>query len=139
TKGEAYIKVRDVSGQSSGTASGLGLGNTPSVFTTLIDLRDNLLRNDSKAISEVSIAKIDEDLKRVLNLHAEVGSKTNRVDAAREKQENINLNLKKMLSSVENIDMAEAIIRMTELETAYQAALQTGAKVLQTTLMDFLR
>ncbi len=139
TKGEAYIKVRDVSGQSSGTASGLGLGNTPSIFTTLIDLRDNLLRNDSKAISEVSIAKIDEDLKRVLDLHAEVGSKTNRVDAAREKQQNINLNLKKMLSSVENIDMAEAIIRMTELETAYQAALQTGAKVLQTTLMDFLR
>ncbi len=139
TAGEPFIKVRDVSGKTSGTASGLGLGNTPSVFTSLMDLRDNLLRNDAKAISEVSIAKVDEDLRRVLNLHAEVGSKTNRVDAAKEKQENINLNLKKMLSSVENIDMAEAIIRMTELETAYQAALQTGAIVLQTTLMDFLR
>ncbi len=139
TAGEPYIKVRDVTGQSSGTASGLGLGNTPSVFTTLIDLRDNLLRNDSKAISEVSIAKIDEDLQRVLNLHAEVGSKSNRATASREKQENITLNLKKMLSSVEDIDMAEAIIRMTELETAYQAALQTGAKILQTSLLDFLR
>lgn len=139
TAGQAYIKVRDVSGKGDGTASGLGLGNTPSIFTSLMDLRDNLLRNDAKAISEVSIAKVDEDLRRVLNLHSEVGSKTNRVTAAKEKQENITLNLKKMLSSVENIDMAEAIIRMTELETAYQAALQTGAKVLQTTLMDFLR
>ncbi len=136
TAGEAYIKVRDVAGN--GTASGLGLGNTPSVFTTLIDLRDNLLRNDSKAISEVSIAKIDEDLKRVLDLHAEVGSKTNRVDAAKEKQENINLNLKEMLSSVEDLDMSEAIIRMTELETAYQAALQTGSKIMQMSLLDFL-
>jgi flagellar hook-associated protein 3 FlgL len=44
-----------------------------------------------------------------------------------------------MLSSVEDIDMAEAIVRMTELETAYQAALQTGARVMQTTLMEFLR
>lgn len=139
TAGEAYIKVRDVGSSGKGSASALGLGNTPSVFTSLMDLRDNLLRSDAKAISEVSIAKIDEDLKRVLNLHAEVGSKTNRVDASREKQENITLNLKKMLSSVENIDMAEAIVRMTELETAYQAALQVGAKVLQTTLMDFLR
>lgn len=137
TAGEAYIKVRDVAG--SGTASGLGLGNTPSVFTTLIDLRDNLLRNDSKAISEVSIVKIDEDLKRVLDLHAEVGSKTNRVNAAKEKQENINLNLKEMLSSVEDLDMSEAIIRMTELETAYQAALQTGSKIMQMSLLDFLR
>ena len=139
TMGEPYIKVRDVGGKSPNTASSLGLGNTPSVFTTLMDLRDNLLRNDAQAISEESIKKIDEDLKRVLNLHAEVGSKTNRATAAREKQENITLNLKKMLSSVENIDMAEAIIRMTELEVAYQAALQTGSKVMQTSLMDFLR
>ncbi|HNX76807.1 MAG TPA: flagellar hook-associated protein FlgL [Candidatus Rifleibacterium sp.] len=136
TAGEAFIKVRDVSGN--GVASSLGLGNTPSVFTTLIDLRDNLLRNDPKAISQVSIAKIDEDLTRVLNLHAEVGSKTNRVKAAKEKQENINLNLKEMLSSVEDLDMSEAIIRMTELETAYQAALQTGSKIMQMSLLNFL-
>lgn len=139
TKGEPYIKVRDVGGKSPNTASSLGLGNTPSIFTTMMDLRDNLLRNDPKAISEESIKKLDEDLRRILNLHAEVGAKSNRVSAAKEKQENITLNLKKMLSSVEDVDMAEAIIRMTELETAYQAALQTGAKVMQTTLMDFLR
>lgn len=139
TKGEPYIKVRDAGGKSPNTASALGLGNTPSVFTTLMDLRDNLLRNDPKAISEESIKKVDEDLRRILNLHAEVGAKSNRATAAKEKQENITLNLKKLLSSVEDIDMAEAIIRMTELETAYQAALQTGARVMQTTLMDFLR
>ncbi|EKD83411.1 MAG: hypothetical protein ACD_39C00696G0001 [uncultured bacterium] len=138
TMGEPYIKVRDAGGKSPNTASTLGLGNTPSIFTTLMDLRDNLLRNDAKAISEESIKKIDEDLRRVLNLHAEVGSKTNRATAAKEKQENITLNLKNMLSSVENIDMAEAIIRMTELETAYQAALQTGSRIMQMSLMDFL-
>ncbi|MBU1109303.1 MAG: flagellar hook-associated protein FlgL [Candidatus Riflebacteria bacterium] len=139
TMGEPYIKVRDAGGKSPNTASSLGLGNTPSVFTTLMDLRDNLLRNDAQAISEESIKKVDEDLRRVLNLHAEVGSKSNRATAAKEKQENITLNLKKMLSSVEDIDMAEAIIRMTELETAYQAALQTGSKLMQMSLLDFLR
>jgi len=139
TKGEPYIKVRDAGGKSPNTASALGLGSTPSVFTTLMDLRDNLLRNDPKAISEESIKKVDEDLRRILNLHAEVGAKSNRATAAKEKQENITLNLKKLLSSVEDIDMAEAIIRMTELEVAYQAALQTGARVMQTSLLDFLR
>ncbi|HAE37272.1 MAG TPA: flagellar hook-associated protein 3 [Candidatus Riflebacteria bacterium] len=139
TMGEPYIKVRDAGGKNPNTASTLGLGNTPSLFTTMMDLRDNLLRNDAKAISEESIKNIDEDLRRVLNLHAEVGSKTNRANAAKEKQENITLNLKNMLSSVEDIDMAEAIIRMTEMETAYQAALQTGSRIMQMSLLDFLR
>ncbi len=138
TMGEPYIKVRDAGGKSPNTASSLGLGNTPSIFTTLMDLRDNLLRNDAKAISEESLKKVDEDLKRVLNLHAEVGSKTNRANAAKEKQETITLNLKKMLSSVENIDMSEAIIKMTEYETAYQAALQVGSRIMQMSLLDFL-
>jgi flagellar hook-associated protein 3 FlgL len=109
------------------------------MFSNILDLRDNLLRNDPDAISFESLKKLDEDLERVLKLHAEVGAKYNRVDAAKEKQENLTLNLKEMLSSVEDIDMAEAITRMTELETAYQAALQTGSRVLQTTLLDFLR
>jgi flagellar hook-associated protein 3 len=139
TKGEPYIKVRDLAEGNPNVASSFGLGNSPSVFTTLMDLRDNLLRNDAKAISEESLKFIDEDLNRILKLHAEVGTKSNRVTATKEKQENITLNLKKMLSSVEDIDMAEAIVRMTELETAYQAALQTGARVMQTTLMEFLR
>ncbi len=139
TMGEPYIKVRDAGGGNPNTASSLGLGNTPSIFTTLMDLRDNLLRNDAKAISEESIKKIDEDLKRVLDLHAEVGSKSNRATASREKQETITLNLKNMLSSVEDIDMSEAIIKMTEAETAYQAALQVGSRIMQMSLLDFLR
>ncbi len=139
TKGEPFIKVRDLAEGNPNVASSLGLGNSPSVFTTLMDLRDNLLRNDAKAISEENLKMVDEDLNRILKLHAEVGTKSNRVTATKEKQENISLNLKKMLSSVEDIDMAGAIVRMTELETAYQAALQTGARVMQTTLMEFLR
>ncbi|OQA10171.1 MAG: flagellar hook-associated protein FlgL [bacterium ADurb.Bin374] len=136
TKGQAYIKVRDLG--ETATASSLGLGGSRSIFETLVDLRDNLYRNDSKAISEESIKVIQEDIERVLKVHAEVGSRINRLDYAKEKAETINLNLSKMLSEVEDIDMTEAITRMTQYETAFQAALQTGAKLLQTTLMDFL-
>ena len=48
------------------------------------------------------------------------------------------LNLKTMLSNVEDIDMTEAIIHMTEWETVYQASLQVGANLMQTSLLDFL-
>jgi flagellin-like hook-associated protein FlgL len=139
TKGQAYIKVRDLGDKGENAASGLGLGGSKSIFETLQDLRDSLLRGDSTAISEQSIRLISEDLERVLLKHAEVGVKTNRAEASLERQENLKLNINKMLDVVENIDMSEAIMRMSQLETAFQAALQTGARVLQTTLMDFLR
>lgn len=139
TKGQGYIKVRDLGKNDQTAASSLGLGATRGIFTTMMDLRDSLYRNDVTAISEQSIKELSADLENVLQLHAEVGVKTNRATASKEKQENISLNINKMLDAVENIDMTEAITRMTTLETAFQAALQTGSRVMQTTLLDFLR
>ena len=139
TKDQPYIKVRDLEAGEPASASALGLGGSRSIFETLADLRDNLFRNDGTAISEQSIKLVQEDIERTLKLHAEVGVRTNRTTAAKEKQDNLTLNLNKMLDVVENVDMTEAIIRMTQLQTAFQAALQTGAKILQISLMDFLR
>ncbi|NLI78329.1 MAG: flagellar hook-associated protein FlgL [Candidatus Riflebacteria bacterium] len=139
TRDQPYIKITDLEEGEPSTASALGLAGARGIFATLSDLRDNLLRNDAKAISEKSIASIQKDIERVLKFHAQVGVKTNRAAAAQTKQENINLHLNKLLDVVENVDMTEAITRMTELTTAFQAALQSGAKILQTTLMDFLR
>ncbi|RCK79812.1 MAG: Flagellar hook-associated protein FlgL [Candidatus Ozemobacter sibiricus] len=139
TKDQPFIKVRELEPGEPAPASALGLGGSRSIFSTLADLRDNLLRNDAKAISEQSIKFIQEDIERVLKFHAEVGVKTNRATAAQEKRDNINLHLNKLLDVVENVDMTEAITRMTMLETAFRAALQSGAQIMQTTLMEFLK
>lgn len=137
TENQPYIKVVDIAGLQNTSAS-LGLGSTPSLFSTLIDLRDNMLRCDDWAVSNINIPQIDEALDRILNAHTEVGAKTNRVAATKQKTENVTLNLKTMLSNVEDIDMTEAIIHMTEWETVYQASLQVGANLMQTSLLDFL-
>jgi flagellar hook-associated protein 3 len=137
TKGMPYIKLTDLDG--SGMCETIGFANSSGLFATLVDLRDNMLRGDAKAISNISIAQLDVDLKRVVELHTEVGAKTNRVTYTKEKHENIILNLKESLGNVEDIDMVEAIIQMTEMEMAYQAALQVGARIMQLSLLDFLR
>ncbi len=138
TINQPYIKVVDISGQNA-TASSLGLGSTKSLFSTIMDLRDNMLRCDDWAVSNINIPQIDEAIERILNIHTVVGAKSNRVDATKNKIESINLNLKTMLSNVEDIDMTEAIIQMTEWETTYQASLQVGARLMQTSLLDFIR
>lgn len=139
TKNQPYIKVQEIEIGDSNIASGLGLAATRGIFRNLIDLRDNLLRNDSYAITNQSLKFIQEDIERVLKFHAEVGVKTNRANLTKEKLENFNLNINKLLDSVENIDIAEAITKLTNLETAFRAALQSGARIMQITLLDFLK
>ena len=84
TENQPYIKVVDIAGLQNTSAS-LGLGSTPSLFSTLIDLRDNMLRCDDWAVSNINIPQIDEALDRILNAHTEVGAKTNRVAATKQK------------------------------------------------------
>ena len=43
-----------------------------------------------------------------------------------------------LLSQTEDADMAKTLITYSTTQTAYQAALQAGAKIIQPTLMDFL-
>lgn len=137
TKNQGYIKVTNLKGEPE-IGSALGLSSSSSLFQSLMDLRDNLRRGDQWAISNVSIVEIDEALDRIKNCHTEIGSKVNRVDATKTKIESINLNLKEMLSNVEDVDMTEAIIQMTEWDTTYQASLQVGAKLMQTSLLNYL-
>jgi flagellar hook-associated protein 3 FlgL len=47
--------------------------------------------------------------------------------------------LKQSLSQVEDVDLAQATMELSLQQVAYQAALQTTAKVIQPSLVDFLR
>ncbi len=48
-------------------------------------------------------------------------------------------NVTQALAREQGIDMATAITDLKMMELAHKAALQTAAKVIQPTLMDFLR
>jgi flagellar hook-associated protein 3 FlgL len=44
-----------------------------------------------------------------------------------------------MLEKTENVDMATAIVELQKFETDYQTTLATAARVLQPSLIDFLK
>jgi len=70
---------------------------------------------------------------------ATVGSRVNRVESARDALASSALSNTRSLSDVENVDVAAAIVDLQMQEVAYQAALGATARVLQPTLLDFLR
>jgi flagellar hook-associated protein 3 FlgL len=109
-----------------------------SVFTHLTDLSDALRTGNSAAIQD-AIATLKADSDRVSNAQADIGARTVRVENARSVANDASLTLSNALSNVENVDLAKATVDLGLREVAYQAALGATARVLQPSLLDFLR
>ena len=75
----------------------------------------------------------------VLSSRAEVGAKLNRIELAEERLKDLEINLNKLLSNVQDIDVAEKIMDLKSEENAYRIALAVGARIIQPTLVDFLK
>jgi flagellar hook-associated protein 3 FlgL len=105
---------------------------------TVIDDAVTALRSDPGAVSG-TLDRIDAVSDRMRTALADVGSRYNRVEAANNALVARALDNKASLSDVEDVDMAQAIMDVQVREVAYQSALGATARVLQPSLMDFLR
>lgn len=120
---EVGVKAGDLFGEG---ANGL--------FAKLTEAAQNL-----RAGEQVTLDNLDAGVDRMLQKAAEVGARKNRVEAVENRISGSTLELKKMLSNIEDIDMAEAITKLKSEESLYQASLAASAKIIQPSLMDFLR
>lgn len=114
-------------------------GSSPnSVFDRLADLSTALKNADTAGISAaVDNLKVDAD--RITNVRSDIGARTVRVENARSVATDATLTLKNALSEVENVDLAKATVDLGLQEVAYQAALAATGRVLQPSLLEFLR
>jgi flagellar hook-associated protein 3 FlgL len=94
--------------------------------------------DDPDALS-ADLTALDGALDRLLDVTAAVGARAARMDAAAQLNANLQLTLTGQLGAVEDIDLAKTIMELSRTEVGYQAALQATAKVIQPTLVDFLR
>ncbi len=111
----------------------------PPIFTALIDLRDDLQASNTTEIRQLDLPALDAAIDNLLAVRANVGSRVNRIETARERQGLIQVRLQDLLSKAEDTDFAEALTRFTIQENVYKAALQTGSKAVQPSLLDYLR
>ncbi|WP_096550432.1 flagellar hook-associated protein FlgL [Ureibacillus thermosphaericus] len=82
------------------------------------------------------LEKIYED---VLSHRADIGARQNRVEMMTNRLESHEINVTKQMSENEDVDYAKAITEMVTAESIHQAALSVGAKIIQQTLVDFIR
>lgn len=99
----------------------------------------NQLELDLRGGQPLDLQTIDAGIEQLLNSSAQTGARQNRVESIANRIEGSNIELKSMLSKLEDIDYAEAITKLKSEESVYQASLAASAKIIQPSLMDFLR
>jgi flagellar hook-associated protein 3 FlgL len=109
-----------------------------SVFTELDDLANALRAGDDAGIT-AGLQKLAGRLDTIGTAHADLGAAQNRVDRAQDEIQDNQLDLTSALTDIENIDLPRTMIDINMQEVAYQAALAATARVVQPSLVDFLR
>ena len=74
----------------------------------------------------------------IINQMGEITSNIVRMDTAKAHDEEYFMELDKRISRDVDIDLSEAIMRLTQISTAYQASLQIGSQLLNTSLLNYL-
>jgi flagellar hook-associated protein 3 FlgL len=114
-----------------------GEGDTQ-LFAVLADISKSLRDNDTTALNE-GLKNLDAAGEILKGTMSGVGARYNRVTQMRDSAQDRMLTLKTQLSDVEDVDLPKTIMEMQLQQTAYQAALAASAKVIQPSLIDYLR
>jgi flagellar hook-associated protein 3 FlgL len=111
---------------------------TKNVFDVLDDIIGDLNTGNNAALGSSALTEIDGAFTTAVNARTTVGAISNRLETQGNLLSAQELSVQGLLSHTEDADMAKTLITYSTTQTAYQAALQAGAKIIQPTLMDFL-
>ncbi|MBK5240382.1 flagellar hook-associated protein FlgL [Clostridium sp.] len=108
----------------------------------LMELLGNITDHlDDSTVSELTggdLEGIQKAMTNILKLRSQVGAKQNRMESAESRNVDANFNLTEILSATEDIDITETVMEYATMQNIYMASLQTSAKVIQPTLLDYL-
>jgi flagellar hook-associated protein 3 FlgL len=117
----------------------LGVGEVEvDTFSLMLSLERALETNDGTAIAE-KIQELELALEQVLKQKANVGNTVRELREAQQKQETQIFDQERRLSEIRDSDLAEAAVNLRTAELNNRVSLDTGSRLIQPSLTDFLR
>lgn len=113
-------------------------GDKSSFVDTFDKVIDAMESGDYDGISSL-LEDLDLEVDNMLRVRAGLGARMNRVELTSNRLDDDNVNFTRLMSLNEDVDMAEAIMNLVNERSVYQASLSTSAKVIQESLVDYLR
>lgn len=128
--------VRDIG--TGKTAEAFGLGGGRNVFVILSKLKEALEKDDNFGII-ASLDSLKTTQAQLNNARAELGSIQRRLETTERIHESDVVTQTEQLSTVEDADITKEASEIAQLDFALRATLNTSARILQPSLLDFLR
>lgn len=113
--------------------------DTDNLFKVLKDIENALTAPNNKAALSAAKEQLTTRFDKLINIRSEVGARTNRVELIDQRLQDLTLSLNELQGKTEDADMAETIMKFNMEQNVYQASLSTGAKIVQPSLIDYLR
>ncbi len=116
-------------------------GDTAGLFAVVDKFKTALTDTSAagtQAIQDI-IPQLQKNLENLITAQAEVGGKQNRLEFTMSRLGDLNLNYVSLQSLTEDADMPSVITELKTAESIYQASLDTMARIIRPSLLDFLR
>jgi flagellar hook-associated protein 3 FlgL len=107
------------------------------IFKVLSDIETDF--RSPKAGSTDHLAQLDGQMDNLLRHRSELGARMNRMELSISRIDGLEVSTTRLLSGEEDVDMAEVITNLKAQENVQRAALSVGARIIQPSLVDFLR
>lgn len=110
---------------------------TQQIFTVLAQVATDLRTNPTGLTGDLAALNTSSNL--LQSGLSSVGARFNQLQSLQQNAESAVVDLTSQVSDVEDIDLPKTITELTLQQTAYQAALAATARIVQPSLVDFLR
>jgi flagellar hook-associated protein 3 FlgL len=104
----------------------------------VVTLRDALASGDSTTVKSMNTSMADHE-DTFINAIGTVAAVQTRIESNQAQLTSRAIDLQRLISDDTDADMATSMIRLTETQTAYQAALSSTANLFKLSLLDYLK
>lgn len=133
---QASINLSETSSVTPGASGDTNTGLND-MLNSMIALRDALNAGDTS-----TVPAIEEDLigseDQLISAIADQGGVQLRIEVLQTEQTTRSENIQSLISSEAEADLATTLVNLSEVQTAYEAALQTSASILKLSLLDYI-
>lgn len=132
------VRGPEVFGADKVLENGVEVDNPAQLFRVLDTLTTAMREGDAESIN-TGLENLDKASNLLTSTLSDVGARYNRVTQMKQSAEDRLMSVSSQLSDIEDVDLPKAIMELQLQQTSYQAALAATAKVIQPSLIDFLR
>jgi len=115
-----------------------GAGNPAGIMGLIEQIEKDLEDGKTEELTN-KLGTLDKFIDKALTIRGDIGARSNRLQLLLNRVEDDTINLRALQSKIEDADLAETAMKLMNEENVYRSSLSVGARIIQPTLLDFLR